>query len=251
MFLLQTNNWSANTILRALLTIIFIFWLASVMSQYDDNEHENKQIKITPPANNIVIEQITLPPVPQPKLRPNSSTVSEPFNPSTSPAINQAKQSRSVDKHQVQQVYQQLSEHGVDIQIAWPQNTEQQQAALDFMYQCAGMQFAVLNNNEITKVNQLNISDYSDWIRIAQGNLSSKEQHWLNAYSLRGTAIRLFPREIDFRLSQHLAHTLKGAPFVSLRARYQVTHQQLHLIQIYVNNQPVKGSWTLYQDECD
>jgi hypothetical protein len=251
MFLLQTNNWSANTILRALLTIIFIFWLASVMSQYDDNEHENKQIKDTPPANNIVIEQITLPPVPQPKLRPYSSTVSEPFNPSTSPAINQAKQSRSVDKHQVQQVYQQLSDQGLDIQIAWPQNTVQQQAALDFMYQCAGMQFAVLNNNEITKVNQLRLSDYSDWIRIAQGNLSSKEQHWLNAYALTGTAIRLFPKEIDFRLAQHLANTLQGTPIASLRARYQVTNQQLHLTKIQVNNQSITGSWTLYQGDCD
>jgi hypothetical protein len=113
------------------------------------------------------------------------------------------------------------------------------------------MQFAVLNNNEITKVNQLRLSDYSDWIRIAQGDLSKKEQHWLNAYALTGTAIRLFPRDIDLRLAKNLANTLNGAPIVSLRATYQVTHQQLHLTQIRVNNQPVKGSWTLYQGECD
>jgi hypothetical protein len=251
MYLLQNNNWSANTILRALLTIIFIFWLASVMSQYDDNEHENKQIKDKPAASNIVIEQLTLPPVPQPKLTSQSTTVSKPVNPSLTPEINQTKQSSSATKQQVQQVYQQLSDQGVDIQIAWPQNTAQQQAALDFMYQCAGMQFAVLNNNEITKVNQLRLSDYSDWIRIAQGNLSKKEQHWLNAYALTETAIRLFPRDIDLRLAQHLANTLQGETIASLRAKYQVTHQQLHLTQIRVNNQLVKGSWTLYQGGCD
>jgi hypothetical protein len=250
MYLLQNNNWSANTILRALLTIIFIFWLASVMSQYDDNEHQNKQIKDKPAASNIVIEQLTLPPVPQPKLRPQRTTVSEPINPSPPPAINQAKQSTSVDKQQVQQVYQQLSDQGVDIQIAWPQNTHQQQAALDFMYQCAGMQFAVLNGNKVTKVNPIKLSDYSDWIRVAQGDLSTKEQRWLTAYGLEGTPIRLFPRQIDWRLAQHLANTLKGTPITSLRARYQLSNQQLHLTKIQVNNQSITGSWTLYQGDC-
>ena len=251
MYLLQKNNWSANTILLAVLTIIFIFWLASVMSQYDDNEHENKQIKDKPAASNIVIEQLTLPPVPQPKMTSQRTAVSKPVSPSPNPAINQTKQSSSATKQQVQQVYQQLSDQGVDIQIAWPPKVHQQQAALDFMYQCAGMQFAVLNNNEITKVNQLRLSDYSDWIRIAQGDLSKKEQHWLTAYSLKGTAIRLFPRDIDLRLAKNLANTLNGTPIVSLRATYQVTHQQLHLTQIRVNNQLVKGSWTLYQGGCD
>lgn len=256
MYLLHTNNWSATSILRGLLAIIFILWLTSVLSQYDNNEIENRHIiSAKHPPSNVVIEQLSLPPVPNTKVQ---TLVAVPKFSEQSPEliIEETIQSSPVNKQHIQQVYQQLSEQGIDIQIAWPQQPHQQQAALDFMYQCAGMQFAVLNGNILnkvnhTKVNQIKLSEYSDWIRVAQGSLSTKEQHWLNAYALTGTAIRLFPREIDFRLAQHLANTLRGAPIASLRATYQVSHQRLHLTQIRVNNQPVKGSWTLYQSECD
>lgn len=250
MVLLQNTHWSASSILRGLLTIVFILWLASVMSQYEDNPIEKKQKNsVKQPPNNIVIEQLTLPPVPTAK--PQTSTVQELVHQSPEPALTKVKQTPAADKQQIEQVYKQLSDQDIDIQIAWPQQAHQQQAALDFMYQCAGMQFAVLKGNNITKVNQLKLSDYSDWIRVAQGNLSKKEQHWLNAYALTGTPIRLFPREIDFRLSHHLANTLKGSPLVNLRANYQVINQALLLNNIQLNNQTIKGSWPLYQGKCD
>ena len=251
MLLLQNNKWPVTAVLRGGLTIIFILWLATVMSQYDDIPIEKQQkTNVKQPPSNIVIEQLILPPVPIPKAKPQASAVSERANQPPETAIKQIKQSPLVNKKQVQQVYKQLSDQGIDIQIAWPQKIHQQQGALDFMYQCAGMQFAMLNGNNITKVNQFGLSDYSDWIRVAQGDLSKKEQHWITAYSLTGTPIRLFPRNIDLRLAQHLANALKGKPLVNLRANYQVSNQRLYLTQIQLNKQPIAASWTLYQGEC-
>mgnify|MGYP006075253215 CR=1 FL=1 len=256
MLFLQNKSGSASTVFRSLLTIFFMLWLTTVMSQYDDNSLEKPQkISVKPLPKDIILEQLTLPPVPAPKAKLQASVVSELANqPSEQPAqptIKKVKQTPSADKQQVEQVYKQLSDQGVDVQIAWPQQAHQRQTALSFMYQCAGMQFAVLKGNNITKVNQLKLSDYSDWVRVAQGNLSKKEQHWLNAYALTGTAIRLFPREIDFRLSQHLANALKGSLLVNLRANYQVTNQTLLLKNIQLNNHTIKGSWLLYQGKCD
>lgn len=251
MLLLQNKTWPATAVLRGGLTIVFILWLATVMSQYDDNPIEKQQkINVKQAPNNIVIEQLMLPPVPTPKPNPQASAVSERANQPPESLNKQVKQSPPVTKQQVEQVYKQLSDQGIDIQIAWPQQIHQQQGALDFMYQCAGMQFAMLNGNKITKVNQFALSDYSDWIRVAQGNLSKKEQHWITAYSLTGTPIRLFPRNIDLRLAQHLANALKGAPLINLRANYQVSKQRLYLTQIQLNKQPITASWTLYQGEC-
>jgi hypothetical protein len=251
MFLLQNKNWPATAILRGGLTIVFILWLAMVMSQYDESPIEKQQkINVKQAPSNIVIEQLMLPPVPTPKVKPQASAVSERANQPQEPAIKKVKQSPAVNKQQVEQVYKQLSDQGINIQIAWPQQIHQQQGALDFMYQCAGMQFAMLNGNKITKVNQFALSDYSDWIRVAQGNLSKKEQHWITAYSLTGTPIRLFPRNIDLRLAQHLANALKGAPLVNLRANYQVSNQRLYLTKIQLNNQAIKTSWELYIGEC-
>jgi hypothetical protein len=249
MLLLQKNKWPATTLLRAGLTLIFILWLAMVMSQYDDTNIEKQQkISVKQAPSHIVIEQLMLPPTP--KAKPEAPALSELANQPPDPAIKQVKQTPQVHKQQVEQVYKQLSVQGVDIQIAWPQQVHQQQGALDFMYQCAGMQFAMLNGNKITKVNQFALSDYSDWIRVAQGNLSKKEQHWITAYSLTGTPIRLFPRNIDLRLAQHLANALKGAPLVNLRANYQVSNQRLYLTKIQLNNQAIKSNWELYLGEC-
>jgi cytoskeletal protein RodZ len=256
MVLLQNNKWPASFVVRGLLSLFFILWLASVMSQYEENPIEKAQnISAKPLPKNIVLEQLTLPPVPKvkPTDKPQTSkvpAVTEPVHQSPEPTLKQIKQTPPADKQQIEHVYKQLSDQGVDIQIAWPQ-----QATLDFMYQCAGMQFAVLNGNILnkvndTKANQLRLSDYSDWIRVAQGNLSKKEQHWLNAYALTGTAIRLFPREIDFRLSQHIANALKGSPLINLRASYQVINQTLLLNNIQLNNQTIKGSWELHQGKC-
>lgn len=252
MLFLYNHKRPTSAALRGLLTVAFVIWLANVMFQYNNNK-----VKHAPQNNhqqapsNIVIEQLTLPPVPKTSAKIQTSTQSPTSEQRRETTIEGEKQPPLVNQQQVQQVYEQLSDHTIDIQIAWPQQSQQQQATLDFMYQCANMQFAVLNGNNITKVNQPRPIDYSDWIRVAQGNLSKKEQHWLTAYALSGTPIRLFPREIDLRLSQHIANTLKGSKLATLRANYQVSNQTLFLNDIQLNTQTIKGSWPLYRGKCN
>jgi hypothetical protein len=257
MDLLQNNHWQASTLLRGMLTAIFMFWLASVMIQYSEITTTQKpEITNKPPPRNIVIEQLTLPPIPKPVPKPKSSAklqatvVSKLTKQTGKPENGAIKQSPPVNKQQIEKIYQTLSDDGVDIQIAWPQNVNQRQAALNFIYQCVGVQFAVLNGNALTKLNNSKLTDYSDWIRVAQGSLSKKEQNWLNAYAIKGTPIRLFPRVLDWRLAQYLANALKGKPLVSLRAKYKVTNQQLQLVDVQLNNHQLTDNWTLYQGEC-
>jgi hypothetical protein len=277
MYRLQNNSWQASTLLRALLTIVFIVWLASVMTQYNKKITTQKpQISIKQPPSNVVIEQLPLPAVPTPKLVTKPKTPTKSQTPALSKIAKQtsepankmeekAPQTSSVNKQHIEKVYQTLSNEGVDIQIAWPQDVNKRQAALNFMYQCVGVQFAVLNGNTLTKINhtktnhtkidhnkpnQSKLIDYSEWIRVAQGSLSKKEQNWLNAYAIKGTPIRLFPRQLDWRLAEYLANVLKGTPLASLRANYQVTNYSLKLTHIYINNKKITNSWILYQGKC-
>jgi hypothetical protein len=269
MYLLQNNSGQASTLLRSLLAIVFIVWLANVMTQYDEKTTTQKpKISIKQPPSNIVIEQFALPPIPKPKAKSQTSAIAKQVKPPAEPVAKMAKQSPQtppVDKQQVEQIYQKLSDEAVDIQIAWPQNVNERHSALNFMYRCVGVQFAVLNGSTLTKFNHTKFNhtkfnhtkrnhseliDYSDWVRIAQGSLSNKEHNWLNAYALAGTPIRLFPRHIDWRLSQYLAKALKGLPLASLRAKYQVTNRRLELTHIYLNNQRITASWLLFHGKC-
>jgi hypothetical protein len=263
MYLLQNNNWQASTLLRCFLAIAFMAWLATVLIQYTQNPPVQKpEITSKQPPSHIVIEQFRLPPIPKTTSKPQLPAVSklakqpaERVTKVVTKVIKQSPQTPSANKQQVQQVYQKLSDEAIDIQIAWPPQATERQVALDFMYQCVGVQFAVLNGDTLTKLNhtklnQTGASENSDWVRVAQGNLSKKEQNWLNAYALTGTPIRLFPRDIDWRLAQYVAKALKGAPLTRFRAHYQVTNQGLQLTNISINNQAVTDSWTLYQGKC-
>ncbi len=265
MYLLQGKNQQASTVLRGLLVIVFIVWLASVVTQYDWKDTPQKpDIPDKHTLSNLSIEQLALPPVPelaqqtqttlkrtkQPS-KPKQTTFNSTPNAKPQPKVTeQLSKTSTVNKQQVGQVYQQLNVQGIDVQLAWPQGADERQTVLDFMYQCVGVQFAVLNDNNITQRHQTTLSDYSDWVRVAQGSLSKKEQNWLNAYALTGTPIRLFPRHIDWRLAQYLTHALKSLPLVSLRANYQVTNQKLHLTNIQLNNRVITDSWVLYQGKC-
>ena len=254
MHLIQNSNWPVSTLFRGVLAIVFMLWLANVVTQYDEQPPIHKSDTFTKqPPSKIMIELLTLPPVPEPAAKPQASAVSKLAKQRVEPAtevVKQSSQKSPVNKQQTEQVYQQLSDEGVDIQIAWPQNFHERQAALSFMYQCVGVQFAVLNGNNITQINPTDLSDYSDWIRVAQGSLSKKEHNWINAYALRGTPIRLFPRHLDWRLAQYLANALQGGALSSFRANYQVTNQRLQLTQMFINNQQMPGSWILYQGKC-
>lgn len=277
MYQLKNSHWQASTLIRGLLTIIFIFWLASVMSHYDEKTPAKKpEITHKQPPSNIVIEQMALPPLPKPKPKLKSKPESKPqvsaeakndkqLAERVTKVVNQIPETPPVNRQQIEQVYQKLSIKGIDIQIAWPQRHDERQDTLQFMYQCVGVQFAVLNGTTLYKtnhnktehtklnqnnLNQVKVTDYSDWIRVAQGSLSRREHNWLNAYDVTGTPIRLFPRHLDWRLAQHLANALKGEPLISLRANYQLTNQSLQLTNIYLNKQRITANWGLYQGKC-
>lgn len=264
MYQLQNSHRRASILIRGLLTIMFILWLASVMTHYDENPPAKKPEKShRQPPSDIVIEQIALPPLPEPEPKPQASALSKyekQLAERITKVVKPIPEKPPVSQQQIQQIYQKLSNKGVDIQIAWPRRTTERQDTLHFMYQCVGVQFAVLNGNTLYKnkhtknnqnnLNHANVADYSDWIRLAQGSLSKREHNWLNAYDVTGTPIRLFPRHLDWRLAQHLAIALKGKPLVSLRANYQVTNQRLRLTNIYLNQQRISDSWRLYQGKC-
>ena len=263
---MQHNNGAASTLLRRLFTIVFMLWLATVVIQYDENSLSKKpEITTKQPLSNIVIEQLTLPPIPtsvaihkpQQKQQTITKLAEQPAKPVTK-MLKHPSKTPPVNTLRVENVYEKLSDEGVDIQIAWPRSADKRQAALHFMYQCVGVQFAVLNGSTLHKINHPKINqprlnqagDYSDWVRVAQGSLSKNEHNWLNAYALTGTPIRLFPRHIDWRLAQYVAKALQGVPLISLRARYQISKQRLQLIDIYINNQQITDSWILFQGKC-
>lgn len=275
MLLTQNNKRQAIPLFRSLLVIIFIAWLTTVLTQYYwEDILQKPDIIVIQAPNNLVLEQLILPPIPElavasqmPELQKQTEHPSNPNKTRHKPAplqhtkrVKQLPATSTVNKQQVEHTYQQLSANGIDLQIAWPQDAGERQAVFDFIYQCVGVQFAVLNGETLTKLNhakfdhisanQTKSSDYSDWIRVAQGSLSSKEQNWLQAFALTGTPIRLFPRHIDMRLAHYLANTLKGSPLGSLRANYQVIKQTLQLTNIHLNRQLITDNWLLYQGQC-
>lgn len=245
MLLFQGSSQQASLFVRGMASIVFITWLASVAIQYywSDSAQKKQDLDETP-LTNVSIEQLTLPPLPKPVDQKQMTSAPQ------SMVAKQSPKPSTTNEQRIENIYQQLSAEGKDVQLAWPKRSGQRQAALDFMYQCVGMQFAVLNENIITPLNQATLSDYSDWIRVAKGSLSSKEKNWLSAFALNGTPIRLFPRSIDLRLASYVAQVLKGESLASLRASYQVTAQRLRLTDIYLNNQPIADSWVLYQGRC-
>ena len=256
MFLSQNTHWQTSTLFRGLLTIVFVVWLVNVMAQYDKKTIlQQPEITTKQTTHPIILEQLTLPAIPKPESKPKTSVVSKINKSSLVTVTKVSKQTAPANQQQIEYVYQKLSDEGMHIQIAWPQHTGERQKILNFMYQCVGMQFAVLNGNTLTKYNhtkfdQTNVTDYSKWIRIAQGSLSKKEQRWLHAYALKGIPIRLFPSHIDWRLAQYLANALKGDPLSSFRASYQLTNQKLQLTQIQINNQHIVDNWELFQGKC-
>lgn len=260
MHFLPANRLHVTSVLRGVLATIFIVWLLLVLFQYyKPVTLPKKPITEKQTSQQVLVKQVSLPPLPKqnsasaviptvktptksPTKPEQSEKLTEMPKPQKTPTANRAET--------VEQVYQQLTKEGVDIQIAWPQDANKRQAALHFMYQCVGVQLAALNGNQITKLNQTKVNDYSDWVRVAQGRLSYEEQNWINAYSVTGTIIRLFPRSLDWRLSQYLANTLQGSPLKSLRASYQINHQGLFLRDIWLNKQPITDTWLIYKKQC-
>jgi hypothetical protein len=231
-----------------------------------------EQTPITPFNDSVTLSDVALPVLPslpvtkplsiatQPKpnmapkpelraLQPSSKKITQQIAQQTVQPITPPAKPQSADE-----VYQQLqSDQSLDLQIALPANATQRNQLLDYLYQCAGMQFAILQKaqqrqQQLSYLSPKRYVPVSQWLRVANGELSPQEQQWLA--NQHGTAIRIFPQAIDQRLSHYLASTLQGAKLNSLRASYHLTAAGLVLSNIQLNQQNINSTWQLHTSQC-
>lgn len=215
----------------------------------------------------LVFAQIDLPQLPKPPmdLIGQNSNNAKPMVKKTrrqAPREQQAPPAKQPVKPETKQsvsaTYQQLIlDSSINIELAWPNKASARQDLFAFLYQCVGMKFGVLNNQNVTlakipspHVNAIKKHQPSDWLRIAQGQLANQERHWLQQYNLSGTPVRLFPKEIDWQLAKLINHQLNGQPLTSLRAHYQHQNQRLILTNIRLNGQWLNKNWILIENKC-
>lgn len=146
-------------------------------------------------------------------------------------------------------VYKQLSEdESLNIQLAWPGDRQERETVLAYLYQCVGAEFAVYDGQALTYLSPEQHRATSSWLRVAQGELSRQEKLWRINKAMPGTLVRIVPEQMDINLSSHIASTLTHSQqtLQALRGRYALRHNKLYLIDVIVNDVPVKGDWILY-----
>ncbi|WP_299083101.1 hypothetical protein [uncultured Paraglaciecola sp.] len=154
-----------------------------------------------------------------------------------------------ISRQDIQSVFQQLqAENGLDMQIAWPQQRNERQTVINYLYRCAGVQFAVLENQQLTYLSPKRYVNVSHWMRLAQGALSDQEARWYQGS--KGVPVRVFPQSVDWALATLIAEHLQGEKLQVLRATYDVVGRNLRLIDVSVNQASISHSWPLYQGKC-
>jgi hypothetical protein len=222
----------------------------------------DKQLKLTinDKSKSLIFANVDLPKLPKKPIdlitkiertfKPNVKITKEP--------LTKTKSTKAVIKESTSAIYQQLvSDNSISIELAWPNESTARQSLLTFLYQCIGMKFGVLNNQNVTLANtfyqNVETNDKqkpSEWLRIAQGQLASQEHLWLQQYHLSGTPVRLFPKVVDWQLAKLINNQLKGIPLKSLRAYYNYDHQRLMLRNIRLNGERLSKSWILIESKC-
>jgi len=185
-------------------------------------------------------------------VKPIAKTTTQ--NASIKQQVPYAKQSRRAKIKNVSSIYQQLiSDDSIDIELAWPNHKVARKDIFSFLYQCVGMRFGVLNNQQVFLANTTSHQrkqQTSHWLRIAQGQLTSQERHWLQQYNLAGTPVRLFPKAVDWQLSTLISKQLNGEPLKSVRAHYKYNNRRLMLTNITLNDRRVDKDWQLIEKQC-
>ncbi len=277
-YLWLINVWQVERFQQALLT----------NKRVESSKQEPKKslslaaLNIPTAANALTLEQIALPKAPalispEPKALPSKTSISRKAVVKTNTVktkkitkknkqekktlkVNSVKSkqvAKSNNKKSTHQVYQQLfSDQSLSIELAWPNNSSQRETLFTYLYQCVGMKFGVLYKQSVTLAPQRNHfivnaqAQYSDWLRVAQGQLAKQEQLWVQEYNLVGTAVRLLPRKVDWQLAQFITQQLQGKHLESLRANYKLSPRGLLLDNIYLNGKAIKNQWQLTQDSC-
>jgi hypothetical protein len=247
--------------------------LQQKLKQFDVSTATNSQN--TAQDNALIISDIALPQTPK-RAKPVLATSSQPAvssavtelqNPAASttklvlkstekpniktPPQEAKTETRAEPKQQqsAKQIYEQLQgDNALDVQIALPTNPAKQQRLFDYLYRCAGVQFAVLQQQQLSYLSPQRYVPVSQWLRVANGPLSTQEQQWLGQQ--HGTPIRLFPQAIDQRLAQYIATNLGGSKLSSLRASYELTASGLVLTNIQLNAHKTQGTWLLHHSQC-
>ena len=198
-----------------------------------------------PPIQNST--QMAAEPLAQPpQLRPQVTFAPSPASKKSPPSEKSLSASSAKS---AERVYQQLQfEPGLDLQISLPSSAKKRNALLNYLYQCAGAQFALLQENQLVYLSPQRWVSVSPWLRITSGELSPQEHQWLG--SKKGETIRIFPQSIDLRLSQYIADALQGQALKSFRASYIMGPDYLGLSNIMLNNQNVTGTWSVHQSSC-
>lgn len=159
------------------------------------------------------------------------------------PGYKRSTQTKAMD--QAKNIYEQiLTDNGLDLQIALPPNAGQREHLLNYLYRCAGGQFAVLQHQQLRYLSPKRYPAVSRWLRVVNGALSTQEQQWLKKQS--GTPVRVFPQSMDMRLAAYIAKNLSATPLHALRARYQLNANGLVLTHISLNQQAIAGTWLLF-----
>lgn len=138
----------------------------------------------------------------------------------------------------------------LNIELAWPNNSLAREKLFSYLYQCVGMKFAVLDKTKLTVLMGSSHALHSEWLRVAQGELSSRERRLLTQHLLSGIPVRLFPKKIDWQFAHLLAQHLAGRNLTSFRAKYSLKPQGLFIDNIKVNGQLIKDSWHLVAQQC-
>ena len=189
-----------------------------------------------PSTTKLVLESTDKPDIKTPQQEAKSETRAEPKQ--------EPRQEVSA-----KQIYEQLQgDNTLDVQIALPTNPAKQQRLFDYLYRCAGVQFAVLQQQQLSYLSPQRYMPVSQWLRVANGPLGTQEQLWLGQQN--GTPIRLFPQAIDQRLAQYIATNLGGSKLSSLRASYELTASGLILTNIQLNAHKTQGTWLLHRSQC-
>ncbi|MGL1958195.1 MAG: hypothetical protein OCD00_12850 [Colwellia sp.] len=225
-------------LLIAFLTYLANYWLASHWQQ----AIATKALTIQPikkrPRDSISFSDIVLPPVPISTITKLKSVKSE-----IAKALNKSEPAK---QDLASKLYEQLvTDNAVNIEIAWPDMEKERDELFNYLYNCAGMQFGVMHNNQVTVISKTSNQPNSAWLRVASGQLNNQELKWLQQAALSGVPVRLFPQEIDRKLAKLLTRSLAGNTLKSFWGRYQLSSQGLMISNLFINKQKVNGYWLI------
>lgn len=148
---------------------------------------------------------------------------------------------------------------GPQIELAWPEGSQDRAALYQHLHQCFGMTSAVLDREgRLWRIQDparqewaLNLDHYSGFLRQVSGRLSPAEgdifRQIKQRHAVTGQQVRLFPRAIDAALLGSISAAL-GARYhqsQTIRARYHLYNNQVRIDSISADDDAYTQSFLL------